>query len=247
MQKITKDSKCIIFDWDGTLVSCEQLVHASYVLTFLKMGNDKAFTWSEADTHAQNGKSRQTIFSDTTIWGTNTKEAEEIFYQVYPRLQQNDSVLFQLYQDVTGKQLQPLMVYEGAKEFLHYLKIQKPNRPIVLLGAKNEELLRKEVFEAGLIQYFNRIIGNTVHADANKPSPKVFDRAVANYHISDKSSVCYIGDNPQKDIAFAQSWGATGFILTPEKLREIAQFLPQQVSHKTIPFVACLSTPHING
>lgn len=231
MQKITKDSKCIIFDWDGTLVSCEQLVHASYVLTFLKMGNDKAFTWSEADTHAQNGKSRQVIFSDTSIWGANTKEAEEIFYQVYPRLQQNDSVLFQLYQDVTGKQLQPLMVYEGAKEFLHYLKVQKPNRPIVLLGAKNEDLLRKEVVESGLMPYFNRIVGNTVNADSNKPSPKAFDRAVAGYNFTDKADVCYIGDNLQKDTAFAKSWGAACFILTPEKLKEVVQYLPKPITH----------------
>ena len=34
--------KCIIFDWDGTLVGCEQLVHATYVLTLDKLKDKKA-------------------------------------------------------------------------------------------------------------------------------------------------------------------------------------------------------------
>ena len=84
--KIHSDLKCIVLDWDGTLVSCENLVHAAYVLTFEALNNEKAKTWQLSDTHAQNGKSRQQIFSDTSIWGDKTKEAEKIFYEFYPLL-----------------------------------------------------------------------------------------------------------------------------------------------------------------
>lgn len=210
--------KCIIFDWDGTLVGCEQLVHAAYVLTLDKLGDKKASAWTPEDTHAQNGKARAEIFSNTAIWGEKGVEAQEIFYQLYPRLQQGDAELVSRFERISGTKLTPLTVYEGAKEIVSALKMQMPQTRIVLLGAKSEQLLKKEVTEAGFDRLFDAVLGNTGNPITDKPNKGAFDRAVQGMSITDKASdVLYIGDNPKNDRAFANSWGADIKIVQPKK------------------------------
>lgn len=210
--------KCIIFDWDGTLVGCEQLVHAAYVLTLDKLGDKKASAWTPEDTHAQNGKVRAEIFSNTAIWGEKGAEAQEIFYQLYPRLQQGDAELVSRFERISGTKLTPLTVYEGAKEIVSALKMQMPQTRIVLLGAKSEQLLKKEVLESGFDGLFDMVLGNTGNPITDKPNKGAFDRAVQGLDIADKASdVLYIGDNPKNDGAFANSWGADIKIVQPKK------------------------------
>ena len=210
--------KCIIFDWDGTLVGCEQLVHAAYVLTLDKLGDKKATSWTPEDTHAQNGKARAEIFSNADIWGEKGAKAQEIFYQIYPRLQQGDEELVGKYECISGTKLNPLTVYDSAREVVLSIKKLFPQTRIVLLGAKSEELLKKEVLESGFDGLFDMILGNTGNPITDKPSKGAFDRAVQGLDIFDKKGeVLYIGDNPINDTAFAHFWGADIKIVQPKK------------------------------
>ena len=97
--------KCIIFDWDGTLVGCEQLVHAAYVLTLDKLGDKKASAWTPEDTHAQNGKARAEIFSNTAIWGEKGNDSSIMF--AYGKVKQDvsftvDGKVVKTYQAANG-------------------------------------------------------------------------------------------------------------------------------------------------
>lgn len=215
---MTQFPKCIIFDWDGTLVGCEQLVHATYVLTLDKLGNKKASDWTEENTHAQNGKSRAEIFSNTAIWGDKGSEAQEIFYQIYPRLQQGDPQLIGHFEHISGTGLTPLVVFDGSKDIVIDLKKRMPQTRFVLLGAKSEALLKKEVAKAGFEGVFDAVLGNIGNPITDKPNKGAFDRAVQGLTITDKKAdVLYIGDNPQSDTAFAKSWGADIKIIQPKK------------------------------
>ena len=209
--------KCVIFDWDGTLVGCEQLVHATYVLTLDRLGDEKARTWTEKNTHAQNGKTRAEIFSNTDIWGEKGAEAQEIFYQIYPRLQNSDTELTKLFEHISGTALTPLTVYDGAKEVISFWKKQKSVK-VILLGAKSEELLKTEVEQAGFNELFDAVLGNTGNPITDKPNAGAFDRAVQGMHLVDKKKdVLYIGDNIVNDTKFADSWGANVRIVQPKK------------------------------
>ena len=137
--KIHSDLKCIVLDWDGTLVSCEKLVHAAYVLTFEAIKSKKAETWQLSDTNNQSGKSRQQIFNDTSIWGDKAKDAEKIFYEIYPLLNAKHKTLVNMYESLRHEKLEPLTVFNGAKEFLKTLYTQRSQARIVLLSAKNEQ------------------------------------------------------------------------------------------------------------
>ena len=218
--------KCIIFDWDGTLVGCEQLVHATYVLTLDKLGDKKAKMWQENDTYTQNGKARAEIFSNPSIWGEKGQQAQEIFYQIYPRLQNQDKELTARFEQITGKTLKPLTVYKGAKEVISTLKNRLPQTRIVLLGAKSEDLLKKEVFQTGFDGLFDLVLGNTGNPNTDKPNKGAFDKAVQGLNISDKTKdVLYIGDNLKNDTAFANSWGADIKIIEPKKEKTALQTL----------------------
>ncbi len=222
---MTQMPKCIIFDWDGTLVGCEQLVHAAYVLTLDRLGDKKALTWTEENTHAQNGKNRSEIFSNTDIWGEKGAEAQEIFYQIYPRLQNGDTELTKLFERISGTVLTPLTVYDGAKEVVSFWKKNKAVK-VILLGAKSEGLLKKEVEQTGFDGMFDAVLGNTGNPITDKPNAGAFDRATRGMDIVDKKKdVLYIGDNIINDIKFADSWGADICLVQPKKnkvaLREL--------------------------
>ena len=244
--KIHSDLKCIILDWDGTLVSCENLVHAAYVLTFEAIKSNKAKTWQLSDTHNQNGKSRQQIFNDTSIWGDKTQEAEKIFYEIYPLLNAGHETLVNMYELLRHEKLKPLTVFDGAKEFLKTLYTQRSNARIVLLGAKNETLLKREVEQVGLTRYFDKILGNTGNITTDKPSAGAFARAVEGLFISSKSKqVLYIGDNEQKDKSFAQSWGSDCLIIQPKNNPQILLDLAQEIRKKPLS-IAHQKNPPVN-
>ena len=118
------------------------------------------------------------IFSNADIWGEKGAEAQEIFYQIYPRLQQGDAQLVSRFERISGTKLTPLTVYEGAKEIVSALKMQMPQTRIVLLGAKSEQLLKKEVLESGFDGLFDMVLGNIGNPITDKPNKGAFDRAV---------------------------------------------------------------------
>lgn len=194
--------KCIVFDWDGTLVSAKMMVHQAYLAAFQAIGSDKAVTWREEDTQAQNGQSPNSIFANTEIWGDKGAEARVTFYETYEKLQKTHPHLLKL--------------YDGAEELLSVFKKQYPTARLVLLGAKTEALLQDEVDTMKLSNSFDLVLGATGNPMTDKPAAGAFNRATEGLNIIDKTSeVMYIGDNPKMDPAFAHSWGATPIIVQP--------------------------------
>jgi FMN phosphatase YigB (HAD superfamily) len=145
-------------------------------------------------------------------------EAQEIFYQIYPGLQQGNPELVANFERISNTKLNPLTVYDSAKEVVAVIKKQLPQTRVVLLGAKSEDLLKKEVAESGFEGLFDAVLGNTGNPITDKPNKGAFDRAVQGLSIVDKmTDVLYVGDNPKNDTAFADSWGAGIKIVQPKK------------------------------
>ncbi len=196
---LPKSLETIVFDWDGTLVTAEPMVHEAYVATFKSLGDNR--TWTPADTHARNGEDPNKIFADKTLWGENGTQARDLFYAHYKRLQAERSDLFK--------------VKEGAVELLDFIQETYPKVKLVLLAAKTEEIMVEEVARFGLSDRFDAIVGKTSEGP-NKPDKAVFDRAMKLIDVdvtNPTTEVLHIGDNPQKDEAFARDYGAASIVV----------------------------------
>lgn len=113
--------------------------------------------------------------------------------------------------------MHPLTVYEGARDLVSFFRKQKGVK-VVLLGAKSEGLLKREVEQAGFDGLFDAVLGNTGNPITDKPNKGAFDRATQGIDIIDKKKdVLYIGDNAINDTKFADSWGADSCIVQPKK------------------------------
>ncbi len=210
--------KSIVFDWDGTLVTAEPMVHEAYIATFNSLQDNR--NWTLADTHALNGEDPNKIFANEALWGENGDKARELFYAHYHRLKEERPELFEL--------------KEGAVELLKFLKETYPNVKIVLLAAKTESILVDEVTKQGLSGYFDAIIGKTDEGP-NKPDKKVFDRAMKQINveiIDPQLEVLHIADNPQKDEAFARDYGAASIIVhETAQVKDLCQLREDLVKH----------------
>ena len=198
-QTFPRKLQLIVMDWDGTLVSAEPMVHAAYVCTFKSLKDNRK--WTIKDTHAKNGEDANLIFADKSLWGEKGNEARAIFYAHYNKLAARRDDLLQL--------------KDGTKEFLDFLKTFFPDVKLALLAAKSQNLLEEEVHKFNLDSYFDAIVGKT-DMGPNKPDFKVFDRIMTRLGITisdPRQEVMHIGDNPQKDEAFANSYGAMSVIV----------------------------------
>ncbi len=193
------DLKCIMIDWDGTLASAEPMVHEAYVATFKELGDNRP--WTLADTHARNGEDPKKIFADKTLWGDKCAQAFDAFYKHYRRLNVERRDLFGL--------------QENATNLLHFLRNARPDVKVVIMAAKTQELLEKEVRETGVDGLVHAVVGNTAEGP-NKPDVRVVDRVLAEVGvtITDKATqVWHIADNLDKDVKFSENAGVTYFIV----------------------------------
>lgn len=211
----------IVMDWDGTLVTAEPMVHAAYVCTFKSLKSN--VKWNKADTHARNGEDPNRIFSDVSLWGAQGEKARTLFYAHYRKLAARRPDLLQL--------------KEGTEEFLQYLKQSFPDVKLVLLAAKTQSILADEARKFNLHGYFDAIVGKT-DTGPNKPDVKVFDRIADELGISVTDvhrEVMHIGDNPQKDEAFARSYGAMSVIVNEkEAVKDLHQLRREIESVKVL-------------
>lgn len=198
-QTFPKKLKMIVMDWDGTLVTAEPMVHEAYLSTFKSLKDERQ--WTISDTHARNGEDPNRIFSDVSLWGNQGEKARTIFYTHYRRLAATRPDLLQL--------------KEGTEEFLPFLKQSFQDVKLVLLAAKTQSILVEEARKFNLHGYFDAIVGK-IEDGPNKPDIKVFDRIANQLGLAITTplqEVMHIGDNPQKDEAFARAYGAMSVIV----------------------------------
>lgn len=209
---------CIMIDWDGTLVDAEPIIHKAYIETFKSLKSPLADTWTQEDTHNQNGLSPHLIFNKTSIWGTNNcgmdGKAHDLFYAHF--------------REISGKETDAPYFKENAIEFLHTLKSKYHTVRFVLVAAKSQEILEQEVaHKKELNGFFHLIIGSNPQKGIHKQSEYTSEIATMGLKIScDKtkrsSDVLYIGDNPLVDTAFANLFGAFPIIVNDKE--ETAHF-----------------------
>ncbi len=210
MNIFSKDLKCVLIDWDGTLVDAEPMVHEAYVATFKELGDNRI--WTPADTHARNGEDKTKIFSDKTLWGDRCEDACTYFYAHYNRLKIERPEL--------------LNVKESAFKLLDFIKTACPDVKIVILAAKTQELLSEEVFKKGFVSYVDAIVGHTKEGP-NKPNVGVVDRSLkaVGLSVTDKAKqVMHIADNLEKDDKFAHEAGVISIIVNEKgKIKNLEQ------------------------
>ena len=128
--------------------------------------------------------------------GTNDAQTAEIVESayapefgegIYDKLRKESSEIFHKKYDGVGLPIKP-----GVKELLDYLKDN--NVPIGLASSTKKATVERELTEAGLIDYFDKIIGGDA-VKISKPNPEIYLLACE-----------AMGTEPEKAIAIEDSY-----------------------------------------
>lgn len=164
---IVTKPKCVIFDWDNTLISTWPKIAMALnsALEFF----DKP-RWSIAEVKANSHKSLKDGFP--IIFGHNWEEARDIFYKVY-------------------EETSDIEALEGGERILKLL--QKNNIKAGIVSNKRGDILRKEVQDIGWDDYFFGAVGS-LDAHCDKPHPDPVYHLLEGIHMESSNKVWFIGD-----------------------------------------------------
>ena len=177
-------SMSVIFDMDGVLLDSERAVLA----VWQELGRELTLPGIEA------------VFRRCV--GTNKARTEEIFRAAYP------GVDFARFDRETRRRFQSrwgegrLPVKPGAREILAALR----ERGISLALASSTEsgVVRRELDEAGLLSYFDAVVGGD-QVTRSKPDPEIFLRAAR--ALGAVPSDCFVVEDSFNGIRAAQAAG----------------------------------------
>lgn len=158
---------CVIFDMDGVIFDSERAC---------------LYTWTEA-ANAFGMKNIREVF-DKCI-GTNNNQTRAIVEEAYAkefgegisdRILSESSRLFHEKYD-GGK----LPVKLGVKDILEYLKKEKIRCAVA--SSTREAVVRQELSDAGLVEYFEEIVGGDA-VKISKPNPEIYLLACSRMKIA---------------------------------------------------------------
>lgn len=247
--KNDKQPKCIILDWDGTLVDVEPVIHKAYKATLQELNSPLKDAWSPVDTHQQNGLAPKDIFDNELIWGDYKGEdglAKQLFYKHYRALMAEDK--------------EAPYLKEGALELLQTLNAAYPTARVVILAAKTHDILNNEVAsKSELSPWVNAVWGTDAKRGFSKQNDAIFHEAVFGLDISDNphlrmEEVVYIGDNVDKDTDFARICQISPVIVNDKdkradyiSLNELTNAVRTQFRERNMALLKSQKqTPHIN-
>ena len=216
--------KCIILDWDGTLVDIEPVIHKAYKETLKEINSPLKDAWSPIDTHAQNGLAPADIFNNKLIWGEHIGEnglAKKLFYQNYHKFMTEDE--------------NAPYLKDGALELLQTINAAYPTTRVVILAAKTNAILKQEVEKKPeLAPWVHVVLGTDPERGFSKQNDIIFYEAVYGLTISKdpeirKKEVIHIGDNIDKDNYFAQICGISSIVIN-DKNKEATHTSLKEVS-----------------
>lgn len=178
--------KGVIFDMDGVIFDSERLYLECCMQTAEVFGLDNM---------------EKTCLS---CIGLNTEKTLQKFSQVYG----NVISVNEFWKEATSRfaekvQNNLLPVKKGAREILEYLK--NKNIPIALASSTITSRVQSELTAAGLIDYFDVIIGGDM-VTKSKPEPDIFLYAADKLNISPKN--CCIIEDSFNGVRAAQASGA---------------------------------------
>jgi phosphoglycolate phosphatase len=139
--------KTVIFDWDNTLVSSWNKLHAAISKTMVHFDMEP---WTMNQVKARMHRSSREFFP--AVFGDNWEKARELYYKKY-----NDS------KDV---KVTPLDHAANTLEMLKTLGLK-----MAIISNKTGPYLRLEIEALGWSKYFDSILG-AYDLDEDKPSPK---------------------------------------------------------------------------
>lgn len=152
-----KTWKAVVFDMDGVIFDSERLVMESWKIIAEKYGY----------------KDMEKVFYKCI--GVNTTGTKEIVRAHY-----GQDFPYDEYKKETSKWFHDrydngrLPVKKGVRELLAYLK--NANVPIALASSTRVEVVRQELRDAGLLDFFDRVIGGDM-VEKSKPEPDIFLKA----------------------------------------------------------------------
>lgn len=139
--------KAVIFDWDNTLISSWDKLHAAVSDTMEQL---EMKPWTIEQVKSRMHKSSREFFPE--VFGGDWRKARDIYYKSYNN--NNET---------------PLVPLDAAVDTLDMLKSSGVKMAIV--SNKTGEYLRSEVEFLGWSKYFDSILG-AYDLDEDKPSPK---------------------------------------------------------------------------
>ena len=101
----------------------------------------------------------------------------------------------------------------GAEELLKFLKGQ--GYPLALASSTPTDLVRQELSEAGILEYFDRIVGGD-QVSRSKPNPDIFLRAAE--LLNSDPARCIVIEDSFNGIRAAKAAGMTA-IMVPDQLQ----------------------------
>lgn len=173
-----KKGMTVIFDMDGVIFDSERAILECWLVLADKYGL----------------KDLEEVFKKCI--GTNDAQTAEIVENayatefgagIYDKLRKESSEIFHKKYDGVGLPIKP-----GVKELLDYLKDN--NVPIGLASSTKKATVERELTEAGLIDYFDKIIGGDA-VKISKPNPEIYLLACE-----------AMGTAPEKAIAIEDSY-----------------------------------------
>lgn len=188
--------RAVIFDWDDTIVDNWYTSLAALNAAFKHMG---APEWTDEEARRNAMYSGRDLFKK--LFGDRWEEADKAFIDNYKKLVMDN-----------------ILVHEGAKETLQILADNDVT--MFVISNKRGHLLRHEVTNLGLADFFNKIVG-AGDADKDKPDPAPIYLALEGTGITPGPDVWFVGDS-QTDLICARAAGCTAILietkLPPEEL-----------------------------
>jgi len=183
----TNIPEAIIFDWDDTLASNWQSIHAALNATLTAMGQEN---WTIEKTRANVRRALRESFPE--MFGDRWEEAADIFYD-----------------HIQSNHLKTLVSLEFAAELLE--QISATGIMLGIVSNKTGYLLRAECEHLGWSKYFTAIIG-AQDAEKDKPAPDPIYLCLEGMKIKPSRNIWYVGDAPT-DLECAYNAGLTAVLI----------------------------------
>ena len=210
MKTTDKNGINIIFDMDGVIFDTERFWLDCCIPASEEMGMEgfaEVYPRCIGVTEPETWRIMMDAYGDRQLLEEMYAKAGEIFHRRY---------------EEGGLPVKP-----GAREILKWIHEQKI--PVALASSTKEEIVRKELTDAGLLQYFDTITCGD-HVERSKPAPDIFLKAAERLGKAPES--CFVIEDSYNGIRAAAAAGTIP-LMVPDMLEpteEIRQ-LTSQIFH----------------
>lgn len=200
----------IIFDMDGVIFDTERFWLDCCIPASEEMGMEgfaEVYPRCIGVTEPETWRIMMDVYGDRQLLEEMYAKAGEIFHRRYAE---------------SGLPVKP-----GAREILKWIHEQKI--PVALASSTKEEIVRKELTDAGLLQYFDTITCGD-HVARSKPAPDIFLKAAERLGKAPES--CFVIEDSYNGIRAAAAAGTIP-LMVPDMLQPTDEIreLTRQIFH----------------